>query len=117
MPGSIMELLLVYLSILSDIKSISNMVINANSIDIPIKKYLLKDSCITINKDAPSPAPDDMPKLYAEARGFLNTDCITAPVIDREAPANNDNTECLNLMLIISEFILSIFMSSILKIL
>ena len=47
-----------------------------------------------MSKAAPSPAPDDMPRLYAEARVFLNIDCITTPVIDNEAPTNNDNIEC-----------------------
>ena len=38
-------------------------------------------------KAAPNAAAWEMPKVKGEAKGFLNTDCITAPEHERPAPA------------------------------
>ncbi len=38
---------------------------------------------------APSEAPDDNPRMYGEASGFLNTACMAAPVTASPAPMNS----------------------------
>lgn len=36
---------------------------------------------------APSDAPEETPSVNEDARGFFKTDCMTAPLTEREAPA------------------------------
>ena len=45
----------------------------------------------TITSAAPSPAPEDTPRPYGLASGFLSTDCITTPPIAAAAPAANES--------------------------
>ena len=42
----------------------------------------------SMDSAAPTDAPDDRPKMYGEANGFLNTACIAVPAMARPAPTN-----------------------------
>jgi hypothetical protein len=45
------------------------------------------DPRIMTEKAAPNAAAWEMPRVKGETKGFLNTDCITAPEHERPAPA------------------------------
>lgn len=42
--------------------------------------------------ETPNEAPDDTPKIYGLTRGFLKTDCKTAPDIARLEPTKETKT-------------------------
>ena len=50
-----------------------------------------------ISKPTPSEAPEDTPKVYGEANGFLSTDWTTAPLTDNEPPTIKANNTLGNL--------------------
>lgn len=43
---------------------------------------------ITMDRDAPRPAPEDMPVVYGSARGFLRMYCIAHPATASPAPTD-----------------------------
>lgn len=48
----------------------------------------MKGIAMTMDAAAPREAPDERPRMYGDARGFLNTACIYAPQTARPAPTN-----------------------------
>ena len=58
------------------------------NVNIP-RKGMLTPVIMTI--PAPTEAPDDTPKVYEDARGFFNTDCITVPLTANAPPTIKAN--------------------------
>ena len=46
----------------------------------------------TMASEAPNAAPDDIPRMYGEAIGFLNNPCIAQPATARADPTNAHNS-------------------------
>jgi len=94
----------------------------ANTVPIPHKKPIIGivnfpmkgiENPVTISNPTPRDAPEDTPKVYGDASGFLSTDWTTAPLTESEPPTIKANKTLGNLKFqIIATSLLSIHLDS-----
>ncbi len=91
-PTNIIVLFSIFLSI-RDVKLTARKTVNRPN-DNPTKGRVNMPSSgilnpVIITNPAPTEAPDDTPRVYDEAKGFFNTDCITVPLTAKAPPTIN----------------------------